>query len=1143
MKLVRLDIQVMPGIEPGFVLENIEPGINMVTGPNAAGKSSLVRALGYLVGEPRSDDPVALSLAAVFESDNGRWTVRRTGREVMWELDGRPSARPALPERDQFYCYWLSMEDLLQADQRDDRLVAELRRTLSGGYDLKALRREGPFEPRPRVGLTERNRLREAERTLREVEAQFESLRRDEAKIPSLESRIEAAHRAAARLRCLEQALDLLKVLRERREIEAGLAEYPGNMQLLRGDELRRLEVLEQKRHKLQSEIGAQIRRRDAARSRLQETGLGEHRPGRAELAARSRDLEQARRKIDQREQEQKRLEEAVMVEKQALALLGGHRDIPQLDPKSVSMAEALATRLQTTERRRQELVDKLEEAGEAPDQAIIDRHIRASEALRAWIACQGGVPDRFTGAVKVAAAGGLFAVVAAYLAGAWLALIGGFLGLSGALWALVQSRKDGAAARRRFEGSGLEPPEAWQREQVEARLQEIDARRDELQEQVIRYKKAMDIRRGLARVNQELEKLQQQKKALSQELGFDPELTAAALDRFVRLVQDYERAQRECEAARIAIKRLDTEIDALVERMRGFAGCWQAAPDADESLEALEAHLDYLARRNEQADDAERELREAEREQKRLEEDLSDLDKDEDELFRGAGLKPGQGAELADCCERLDDWREHQKLLSNVRVREAVGRKALEGEDELLKRVEADEYEVLEQDLERTRAKAEEREDLQRELTTIHARLNEAGRDSRLERAMSDVDAARMSLEERYHEALFAEAAQFLLDIVEQEYQNKHEPEVLRDARERFRRFTNHAFDLELDENKGFMARDLRQQALRSLSELSSGTRMQLLLATRLAWTRHLEQGREALPLFLDEALTTSDEHRFGRIADSLAQLARDEGRQVFYLSARRHELALWERATGTRPHHIDLIRKNFGPAAEAEDFVLPHMEALPAPDGHRPESYAILLGVPPVDPWQPEGNIHLFHLLRDDLPLLHRLMEQWRINTLGQLEGLLRSSAAAGVIGDADLCRRLEGRCAVTRAWVAAWRFGRGKPVDRIALERSGAISDTFIDRVTELAESLNGDGTTLINALRAGKVARFRSNITDELEEWLEAEGYIVPEEPLTMENRQLRTLTDAASRATPEEILQVVQWLEAGLHKQGFVKIAS
>jgi hypothetical protein len=216
----------------------------------------------------------------------------------------------------------------------------------------------------------------------------------------------------------------------------------------------------------------------------------------------------------------------------------------------------------------------------------------------------------------------------------------------------------------------------------------------------------------------------------------------------------------------------------------------------------------------------------------------------------------------------------------------------------------------------------------------------------------------------------------------------------------------------------------------------------------------------------------------------------------------------------------------------AVPDEFVLADVESLPTPDGHSPETYAAELGVPTLDPRRPVGTIHLFYVLRDELNLLYSLMEDWRITTLGQLEGLLRSNTAREIFTDDNIRERLASRCTIARTWISTWNQGRGRTVDRIALERSGAVSGTFMERVSDLADDLNGDGAALIEALKAGNVSRFREERADELEEWLQAEGYIDQEETLIPADRERRTLLDAAGQATPDDIRQVVRWLEAG-----------
>ncbi|MBA1149607.1 hypothetical protein H0Z60_21410, partial [Ectothiorhodospiraceae bacterium WFHF3C12] len=105
--------------------------------------------------------------------------------------------------------------------------------------------------------------------------------------------------------------------------------------------------------------------------------------------------------------------------------------------------------------------------------------------------------------------------------------------------------------------------------------------------------------------------------------------------------------------------------------------------------------------------------------------------------------------------------------------------------------------------------------------------------------------------------------------------------------------------------------------------------------------------------------------------------------------------------------------------------------------------------------------------------------------------------------------------------------------RPVDRIALEASGAVSETFIDRVAEVAAEVDGEGEALIAALREGRVSRFQSSKTDELDQWLREQGYIDSSQPLPAEERERRTLMEAAGSASAAEIREQVAWLETGL----------
>ena len=108
--------------------------------------------------------------------------------------------------------------------------------------------------------------------------------------------------------------------------------------------------------------------------------------------------------------------------------------------------------------------------------------------------------------------------------------------------------------------------------------------------------------------------------------------------------------------------------------------------------------------------------------------------------------------------------------------------------------------------------------------------------------------------------------------------------------------------------------------------------------------------------------------------------------------------------------------------------------------------------------------------------------------------------------------------------------WREGRGKPVDRAALERSGAVSDRYLDGVVELTRELASTGEGLIEALRARDDERlqgFRTKAADSLETFLTEEGYIDPRPILDEPALLARVLATPAAAPLPEPA--AAQWV--------------
>jgi hypothetical protein len=293
------------------------------------------------------------------------------------------------------------------------------------------------------------------------------------------------------------------------------------------------------------------------------------------------------------------------------------------------------------------------------------------------------------------------------------------------------------------------------------------------------------------------------------------------------------------------------------------------------------------------------------------------------------------------------------------------------------------------------------------------------------------------------------------------------------------------------------------------------------------------VEEEALRLPFVLDEALTHADEARFAEVAATLAQVAEEERRQVIYLSARERDAERFRASTGRPPRHIRLAPAPAEAPLTEDAIALPPRPEIPKPGSMTAAAYGAALGVPGIRLELGAGGIHVFHLLRDDLELLRRLLELG-YGQIGPLSQLLAQPAGEMTVPDPARREELRTRIAAASLWLEQARRNRGRPVDRNALEQAEGVSATFLDRVAHLAETVGGDGRRLIEELRAGALARFREANINDLQTWLRDEGYIFSDPPLDMAGRARATYEAAAARG-PEvaaAATTLTPWLERG-----------
>ena len=303
------------------------------------------------------------------------------------------------------------------------------------------------------------------------------------------------------------------------------------------------------------------------------------------------------------------------------------------------------------------------------------------------------------------------------------------------------------------------------------------------------------------------------------------------------------------------------------------------------------------------------------------------------------------------------------------------------------------------------------------------------------------------------------------------------------------------------------------------------TGTRAQLLLAARIAFAEQVEQGM-VLPLFLDEALDQSDPKRFEAIVRSIGRVGREQDRQIFYFTSdpldvhRIRDALAKEDCDLAAAIDLGRIRTSVDSVGGSRALSVDPGPTVPAPDGRSPEEYGAVLGVPAFRPALGHAEQHFFYVLWDDLDLLHDLLSngieragQWKTVSGTPLAERLGSRSAA----QPETSLRLD----LLEVFCELWKQGRGRTVDRDALEESGALTERFLEDVASIAREVDGDAKRLVAALGEKREPRLRSlrrSSAERLGRHLIEHGFLDERPVLTEGELQLRALYQPGCQRT-------------------------
>jgi uncharacterized protein YhaN len=1125
--LKDLSIRKMPGFPSGMEsLNDLAANVNIITGANASGKSSTARAIQELIWH---NNTKGLSVHGSAKIEADAWEIDIDSGRIRTERNGIEEQLKGLPALEGHKRYLLALHNFVEGDEND--LAKEIAKQSIGGFDLDAAQNELEYSSRIKnLGDKDFKKYEEADKKYKKTKQEQKELKNEEQTLEDLKLEKDKIELASKRNDFYNKVAEYLEAKLDYSQLTEQIKEYPESITKLSGNEhdlIRDYEIqIEDCKNKIEKATTDITRsQNELNKLTISENGIDEKTI--SEIEERLEKLGNLDRNISDFKSQitQEKTKEIAALNSVDVSI--NPSEWKNLDIHDISGLDKMLQDAHQVLGEKKFVISEIENLEEEAkiyqkENQRSETFIQGIKTLSEWLkepTDSKGIPLKM---VTFISALGLITAIATYFIGA-IGLIG-LVFIIGA-FLFTYSKKGGSSnslsvRENDFTKSGLKSPSHWNTENVANRI-------DELIENLRDCKESERISTRLKSCEVSLKKLDDRMKVLNSERqkwidklqtapGF-PENNAndfSSLYWFLTHVKNWQEANTKREV--LEAQKTDSEVkyrDELDKVNALFAySNLHATNDVTTGKAAFnelkgqenirKEHSQIIAQRNEV-------IIEQERSKKNFGEKLTDIydrigiaEKNKDkiqELIKQLVVfkKIDQDHHTANQAylkqERLLQthslYQEHREEVNGLAIDEAKG-KATQN-----KEIAAG-LEVINE-----------------KITTINTKIQERKKGHELEDLLTEKEEALDGLHALYEENLASTTGDLIISELKKETQNKNRPEVFKRANEIFSKITLGRYELKLNEkgNTSFEANDTVLKRSYDLSELSTGTRVQLLLSVRLAYVETVESSIK-LPLLADELLANSDDERAKAIIEALIEISR-EGRQVFYFTAQADEVGKWQAhlaPTGLEHKVIQLNSKGnevytssqFKP--ELSDFNFTN--ETPAPDGKNHQEYGEALAVPSFNLLtQKSSELPLWYLI-EDLDLLYAVINRG-LKTWGQLESYHKYNGKIENLDEAIFVQ-LSSQIVILERFQELHKIGRSTPIDRAILQASGAITSAYIDRVSDKLNELNGDPQLLLQALRNGEISRFRSESADELESYLLTERFIDDQEVMDQEDILIR-----------------------------------
>lgn len=1114
-----LAIERMPGFRPpGFALKNLTPGVNIIWGPNASGKTTLARALSFVIWPDLPERRrMPCAIRAGFYIGNSSWSALVFRDAVRYQEAGRAASPPVFAPSDQRDRYVLALHELLQSEGRNEQFARTILRESAGGYDLAAAAQLLDFKATPaRANIADA--YREARQKFWRIREEHVQLSEKEAQLDALAQDLESCRLAGKRVHLLESALEFRRHAQKRHAAARAVEEFPAEVSGLTGNEFERLKKLQGdleegalEARRLEAEIdrlGQQRRSLALPEAGISATDLLRLRKQLGSLQELDREFDTRNAEVAEQEG---RLQEAA-------AALGRDCDLEKLarlSSSEIGRLDEWVERLLQVESRLQaaESMRRILSLGNVPEPSR-ETMRTGLNALMNWLRHNRTAGGRF----RLQRLALLLSAFTLILLAAWLSLsqhpAWALLAVPALALLLLLRLQDGggssAVYRQEYCALDLPQPVEWEEGPVQLRMQQLQEWIGKAELAELIQRRQQDLAPEIEDLQTRLQELELEGRELADLIGLAEPPGILTLHFLAFRLAEFKKARERLVGLKQRLRHLEKQRAELRACLQ--SDLRKAGAEAEPSIDSLSAEVEDLVSRDQSFKKLEIQMEGFARQLEQHRKTCLGLQAEVD-VLRQIYEEGGADAQtLRSWCDSVEDFRKARETLATAEAQLAEARLRLESnalfEASLLDQPE----DALTQILQQAEIDSQRLEQLQKQKGEVEALIRKARSEHNLEEALANQEAALQQLREQQLRDAEALAGNALREFLESKTKNFDRPQVFHAAREIFAAITRGRYLLDVQEGDppAFRAFDTVLQTGCDLEELSSGTKVQLLLSVRLGFVE-MQEGGYRLPLVFDESLANSDEERSRALMEAALAMSR-EGRQILCLTAQSTEMEKWRQVAASlgdrEPAVFDLARIRNLEESRRNPFrdVAPKLEAVPDPEGLDHWGYGKELQISSIDPREPFGAVHVWHVIEDP-KLLHRLLSM-QVRTVGQLETLLASGGEP--LLEAGNAKPDEIR-AIVECLAHLFRLrkiGQGKPVDRNDLLDSGAVSDRFIDQVSALAQDLKGDGRALVEAVSG--VARFRENKLRDLEEFLISEGFIDARPPISLEQARTRAL---------------------------------